>query len=84
MWQFPLDEDYKKALESEFADLHNIGGRPGGAITAAMFIKDFVNDVPWVHLDIAGTAWLEDSKPHMVKGATGIGVRTFVQLAQGW
>jgi leucyl aminopeptidase len=84
MWQFPLDEDYKKALESEFADLHNIGGRPGGAITAAMFIKDFVNDVPWVHLDIAGTAWLEDGKPHMVKGATGIGVRTFVQLAQNW
>jgi leucyl aminopeptidase len=84
MWQFPLDEDYKKALESEFADLHNIGGRPGGAITAAMFIKDFVNDVPWVHLDIAGTAWLEDGKPYMVKGATGIGVRTFVQLAQNW
>jgi len=84
MWQFPLDEDYKKALESEFADLHNIGGRPGGAITAAMFIKDFVNDIPWVHLDIAGTAWLEDGKPYMVKGATGIGVRTFVQLAQNW
>jgi leucyl aminopeptidase len=84
MWQFPLDEDYKKALESEFADLHNIGGRPGGAITAAMFIKDFVNEVPWVHLDIAGTAWLEEGKPYMVKGATGMGVRTFVQLAQSW
>jgi leucyl aminopeptidase len=84
MWQFPLDEDYKKALESEFADLQNIGGRPGGAITAATFIKDFVNDVPWVHLDIAGTAWIEESKPYMVKGATGIGVRTFVQLAQSW
>ncbi|MGD0297480.1 MAG: leucyl aminopeptidase [Bryobacteraceae bacterium] len=84
MWQFPLDEDYRKALESEFADLQNIGGRPGGAITAATFIKDFVNDVPWVHLDIAGTAWLEDSKPFMVKGATGICVRTFVQLAQSW
>jgi len=84
MWQFPLDEDYRKALESEFADLQNIGGRPGGAITAATFIKDFVNDVPWVHLDIAGTAWLEDSKPYMVKGATGICVRTFVQLAQTW
>jgi leucyl aminopeptidase len=84
MWQFPLDEDYKKALESEFADLHNIGGRPGGAITAAMFIKDFVNDIPWVHLDIAGTAWIEDSKPYMVKGATGICVRTFVELAKNW
>ena len=84
MWQFPLDEDYKKALESEFADLHNIGGRPGGAITAAMFIRDFVNDVPWVHLDIAGTAWLEEAKPFMAKGATGIGVRTFTQLAEKW
>jgi len=84
MWQFPLDEDYKKALESEFADLHNIGGRPGGAITAAMFIKDFVNDLPWVHLDIAGTAWLEDGKPYMVKGATGICVRTFAELAKNW
>lgn len=84
MWQLPIDEDYKKALESEFADLHNIGGRPGGAITAAMFIKDFVNDIPWVHLDIAGTAWLEDGKPYMVKGATGICVRSFVQLAKSW
>jgi len=84
MWQFPLDEDYKKALESEFADLHNIGGRPGGAITAAMFIGDFVGDIPWVHLDIAGTAWLEEGKPFMAKGATGIGVRTFVALAQNW
>jgi leucyl aminopeptidase len=84
MWQFPLDEEYKKALESEFADLQNIGGRPGGAITAATFIKDFVNDVPWIHLDIAGTASLEDGKPYLVKGATGICVRTFVQLAQSW
>lgn len=84
MWQLPIDEDYKKALESDFADLHNIGGRPGGAITAAMFIKDFVNGIPWVHLDIAGTAWLEKGEPYMVKGATGIGVRTFVQLAQSW
>jgi leucyl aminopeptidase len=82
MWQFPLDEEYRKALESDFADLQNIGGRPGGAITAATFIRDFVNDVPWIHLDIAGTAWLEKATPYMVKGATGIGVRTFVQLAQ--
>jgi len=81
IWQMPMDAEYRKALESEFADLQNIGGRPGGAITAATFIQDFVNGLPWVHLDIAGTAWLEDSKPYMVKGATGIGVRTFVELA---
>ena len=84
IWQMPLDEEYHKALESEFADLQNIGGRPGGAITAATFMKDFVNDMPWVHLDIAGTAWLEEGKPYMVKGATGICVRTFVRLAENW
>jgi leucyl aminopeptidase len=84
MWQMPLDPEYKEALKSEFADLHNIGGRPGGAITAASFLRDFVGDTPWVHLDIAGTGWLDDAKPYMAKGATGICVRTFVQLAQSW
>src|ERR1700680_3857752 len=84
MWQMPIDEEYKEALKSDFADLHNIGGRPGGSVTAAMFLKDFVNDLPWVHLDIAGTAWLEETKPYMAKGATGVGVRTFVRLAQTW
>jgi leucyl aminopeptidase len=84
MWQMPIDEEYREALKSDFADLHNIGGRPGGSVTAAMFLKDFVNDLPWVHLDIAGTAWLEESKPYLAKGATGVGVRTFVRLAQNW
>src|SRR5579871_1135701 len=83
-WHMPLDEEYKEALKSDFADLHNIGGRPGGSVTAAMFIKDFVNDLPWVHLDIAGTAWLEEAKPYMAKGASGVGVRSFVRLAQNW
>jgi leucyl aminopeptidase len=84
MWQMPIDEEYKEALKSDFADLHNIGGRPGGSVTAAMFLKDFVNDLPWIHLDIAGTAWLEEAKPYMAKGASGVGVRTFVRLAQNW
>ncbi len=84
MWQMPIDEEYKEALKSDFADLHNIGGRPGGSVTAAMFLKDFVNNLPWVHLDIAGTAWLEEAKPYMAKGASGVGVRTFVRLAQNW
>ena len=84
MWQMPIDEEYKEALKSDFADLHNIGGRPGGSVTAAMFLKDFVSDLPWVHLDIAGTAWLEETKPYMAKGASGVGVRTFVRLAQNW
>ena len=84
VWPMPMDEEYRKALESDFADLHNIGGRPAGSITAAMFLKDFVGETPWIHLDIAGTAWLDDAKPYMAKGATGIGVRSFVQLAETW
>jgi leucyl aminopeptidase len=84
MWQMPLDEDYKEALKSAFADLPNIGNRWGGAITAAMFLKEFVGDTPWVHLDIAGTAWLDEPKPFMAKGPTGVAVRTFVHLAMNW
>jgi leucyl aminopeptidase len=83
-WQMPMDEEYKELLKSSFADLHNIGGRAGGSITAAWFIRDFVNDVPWIHLDIAGTAWLDDAKPYLAKGATGVGLRTFVRLAESW
>jgi leucyl aminopeptidase len=84
MWRMPVDEEYKEQLKSEFADMANVGGRPGGAITAALFLREFAEQTPWVHLDIAGTAWLEDSKPYMSKGPTGVGVRTFVNLAMGW
>jgi leucyl aminopeptidase len=83
-WQMPMDEEYKELLKSTFADLHNIGGRSGGSITAAWFIRDFVDETPWIHLDIAGTAWLDDAKPYMAKGATGVGLRTFVRLAETW
>lgn len=84
MWHMPLDEDYKELLKSAFADLQNIGPRWGGAVTAAMFIREFVGDTPWVHLDIAGTAWLDEAKPFMAKGPSGVGVRTFVKLAMSW
>jgi leucyl aminopeptidase len=84
MWQMPLDEDYKDYLKSAFADLPNIGGRWGGAITAATFLKEFADTTPWVHLDIAGTAWLDEAKPFMSKGPSGVGVRTFVRLATSW
>jgi leucyl aminopeptidase len=84
MWQMPLDEDYKDYLKSAFADLPNIGGRWGGAITAATFLKEFADTTPWVHLDIAGTAWLDEAKPFMSKGPSGVGVRTFVRLATDW
>jgi leucyl aminopeptidase len=81
-WPLPVFDDYKEQLKSEIADLSNTGGRPGGAITAALFIKEFTGDLPWVHMDIAGTAWAEDAKPYQPKGATGVGVRTLVELAR--
>ncbi len=84
MWHMPLDDEYKEGLKSAYADLQNIGSRWGGSITAAMFLRDFVGETPWVHLDIAGTAYLDDAKPYMAKGPTGVGVRTFVKLAMSW
>jgi leucyl aminopeptidase len=84
MWHMPLEEEYKELLKSAFADLANIGGRWGGAISAAWFLKEFAGDTPWVHLDIAGTAWLDDAKPYMAKGPTGVCVRTFAKLALAW
>jgi leucyl aminopeptidase len=84
MWAMPLEDDYKEYLKSAFADLANVGGRWGGAITAAIFLKEFAGDTPWVHLDIAGTAWLDESKPYLAKGPTGLPVRTLVRLAMDW
>jgi len=84
MWRMPLDDEYKEQLKTPFADIPNIGTRWGGAITAAMFLKEFAGSLPWVHLDIAGTAWLEDTKPFLAKGPTGVAVRTFVRLVTDW
>jgi leucyl aminopeptidase len=84
MWPMPIDEEYKEALKSAFADLPNIGTRWGGSITAALFLKEFADPTPWVHLDIAGTAWLDEAKPHLAKGPSGVCVRTFVDLAMNW
>jgi leucyl aminopeptidase len=84
MWHMPLEDDYKDYLKSAFADLPNVGGRYGGAVTAAMFIKEFADPTPWVHLDIAGTAWLDDGKPFLAKGPTGVPLRTMVRLAMDW
>ena len=82
-WPMPIFDDYKELLKSEIADFTNTGGRPGGSITGALFIKEFAGELPWVHLDIAGTAWAEEAKPYQPKGATGVGVRTLVELALG-
>ncbi|MGC8792650.1 MAG: leucyl aminopeptidase [Bryobacteraceae bacterium] len=84
MWAMPLDEEYKEPLKSVVADLPNIGNRWAGAVTAAMFLKEFADPRPWVHLDIAGTAWLEESKPYLAKGPTGVPMRTLVRLALDW
>lgn len=84
MWPMPMDDEYRDMLKSAYADIPNIGSKGAGSITAAKFLQEFVDDTPWVHLDIAGTAWLDESKPFLSKGPTGVGVRTFVQLAQNW
>jgi leucyl aminopeptidase len=85
MWPMPLEDEYKEQyMKSAFADLPNVGGRWGGSITAAIFLKEFADPAPWVHLDIAGTAWLDDAKPFMAKGPSGVGVRTLVRLAMDW
>ncbi|HMF79367.1 MAG TPA: leucyl aminopeptidase [Bryobacteraceae bacterium] len=83
-WQMPMDEEYKEYLKSAFADLPNVGGRYGGSISAAWFLREFADPTPWVHLDIAATAWLDDAKPWLSKGPSGVAVRSFVQLALDW
>jgi leucyl aminopeptidase len=81
MWPLPLVDEYRDQLKSEIADFTNTGGRPGGSITAALFLKEFAGSVPWVHLDIAGTAWAEEARPYQPKGPTGVAVRTLAELA---
>ena len=83
-WPMPLYEEYGEQLRSEIADMLNTGGRPAGACTAAMFLKEFAGGLPWAHLDVAGTAWFDDAKPWMAKGPTGVCVRTFAELALAW
>jgi leucyl aminopeptidase len=81
MWQMPIDDEYREFIKGTVADIQNIGsGKGGGAITGAMFIKEFAGDTPWIHLDIAGTAWNDDAKPWLAKGPTGVALRTLVHL----
>jgi len=84
MWRLPLGDEYLDAMRSQIADLQNTGGRWGGASTAAAFLKEFAEDTPWIHLDIAGTAWMEDAKPWIAKGPSGIAVRSLVEFARGF
>jgi leucyl aminopeptidase len=81
IWELPMFEEYAEQIKSDVADMKNTGGRAAGSITAAMFLKEFVDDTPWVHLDIAGVDGYERDRGVMVKGSSGIPVRTLVRLA---
>ena len=81
-WQLPLDEEYTKQIKSDIADIKNVGGKKAGTITAAAFLKEFTEDTPWAHLDIAGTAWGDAATPYRSKGPTGVAVRTLVEFIE--
>jgi leucyl aminopeptidase len=83
VWRLPLWPEYGKQLESDIADIKNSGGREASPITAGYFLKEFVENVPWAHLDIAGTAWADEARAHQPKGATGAGVRLLVEWVRG-
>ena len=84
LWRLPLAEEYKEQLKSKLADLKNIGGKPGGTITAATFLQQFVGSTPWAHLDIAGTAYNYTEKSYVPKGPSGIAARTLIELVRSW
>jgi leucyl aminopeptidase len=81
LWQMPMEEKYFDGLKSPIADMKNTGPRPGGSITAALFLKQFVKETPWAHLDVAGPVWTEKENGYNSPGATGYGVRTLVNWA---
>jgi leucyl aminopeptidase len=83
-WRLPLGEEYAELIKSDIGDIKNTGGRYGGASTAAEFLKTFVEDTPWIHLDIAGTAWIDDSKPYIAKGPSGIAVRSILEWVRSF
>ena len=82
-WPLPLWDDYKELIKSDVADIKNSGGRPAGTITAALFLKEFAEGYPWVHLDIAGTAYTESDLGTVPRGPTGVPVGTFVEFVRG-
>ena len=82
-WQLPMWDDYKELIKSDVADIKNSGGRPAGTISAALFLAEFAGDFPWVHLDIAGTAYTESDLGTVPRGPTGVPVGTFVEFVRG-
>jgi leucyl aminopeptidase len=83
-WRLPVEDDYRDLIKSQIADIKNTGGRYGGAITAAMFLKEFVDDTPWIHLDIAGVSWSDDAKPWLAAGPTGTAVRSIIEWVRSY
>jgi leucyl aminopeptidase len=82
MWPMPMDEEYEEMIKSNIADIRNTGsGKGGGASTGAWFIKEFAEDTPWIHLDIASTCWADDGRPWLAKGPTGVAIRSIVDFA---
>jgi len=84
VWEMPLLDEYKEYIKSDVADVKNTGGKSGSLVTAAYFLYEFAEKTPWVHLDIAGTAWVEKDKPYIPKGASGICVRLIMDLIKNW
>ncbi len=84
VWQLPMFQEYEKQIKSDIADVKNVGGRWGGAITAALFLKQFIGEYKWVHLDIAGTAIIEEASDYIPKGGSGVGVRLLIDFLQHW
>jgi leucyl aminopeptidase len=82
VWRMPMDEDFGKLIKSDVAEVKNVGGKWGGAITAAKFLERFVGTAPWVHLDIAGPSWADDESSTRDAGGTGCFVRTLVALLE--
>jgi leucyl aminopeptidase len=82
MWPMPIDDEYQEMIKSNIADIRNTGsGKGGGAITAAWFLKEFAEDVPWIHLDIAATCWVDEGRPWLAKGPTGVAIRSIIDFA---
>ena len=83
-WRMPLADEYYDMIRSDIGDIKNTGGRWGGAITAAEFLHAFAEDTPWIHLDIAGLAWVEENKPFIAKGPSGVGVRSILEWVRSY
>jgi leucyl aminopeptidase len=83
-WRLPLDEEYAELIKSDIGDIKNTGGRYGGASTAAEFLKVFAEETPWIHLDIAGMAWVDDARPYIAKGPSGVAVRSILEWIKSY